>query len=449
MVQQQERELGFIEQTMYTEIRQATPEQQAELRTLAATQSLAEFTQTLKQRFAQQARYITEERVAAVLAYDREHQAQMPAPAPAAPVSVQQVQAVAPAQIAPKSGHGFKYSFARSTWITVLWNWFLMLAGKAAEPVLTVSVIYSCARLLPSIHTPVQLDNTIFICQMVALDIGGLSLRKLANQAKKDGEAEGAKMAGRVSTALLTIMGVNVALSVLSSIAPLDPTFEKVAEGILLIARAIMAVLYAFVIHSLHSDQGDTTAPGGPDKHVEDQRLAHLQTTFEQRLEAITGDQAQRTTTLQAQFEQRVTQLADEWSHMLASVRQEQPATPVIDQTAIVNAVIEHFSEQFETAMERLTEQAGRIVPANTLPVLPEHLNAKQRAANSTKIVHLKPRSSGNPSNHKDAIFALLQADETRGPRELARLAGCSPATAKSYRDLYISPRSEHNGTAN
>jgi hypothetical protein len=145
-----------------------------------------------------------------------------------------------------------------------MWNWFLMLAGKAAEPVLTISVIYSCARLLPGIHLPVQLDNTVFICQMIALDIGGLGLRKLANQARRDGNEVGAVLAGRVSTALLTIMGVNVALSVLESIAPLDPTFSKVVEGILLIARAVMAVLYAYVIHSLHGEQGNDEPHDAP-----------------------------------------------------------------------------------------------------------------------------------------------------------------------------------------
>ena len=81
--QQQALDLSFVEGMMYDAIRQATPEQQAELRALAGSQPLADFTRTLQSRFPQQASYITEERVKNVLAYDRQHQTQVPATKPA------------------------------------------------------------------------------------------------------------------------------------------------------------------------------------------------------------------------------------------------------------------------------------------------------------------------------------------------------------------------------
>lgn len=223
-------------------------------------------------------------------------------------------------QPAHEEKRAFRYAFARSTWITSGWNWFLMLAGKAAEPVLTVSVIYSCARLLPAIHMPVQLDNSIFICQMIALDIGGLGLRKLANQARRDNNEAGATLAGRVSTALLTIMGVNVALSVLESIAPLDPIFTKVVEGILLIARAVMAVLYAYVIHSLHGEQ-ETDVPSVPVPPLDIEALTEAIT---RRVEAAS----------EARFAAQVRQLtASNEARLEAILRQrvvvsEAPTTP-------------------------------------------------------------------------------------------------------------------------
>lgn len=80
--QQAEISLGFVEQMMFDAIRNATPEQQKELRTLAASQSSAEFTRTLQQRFSQHASYITEARVKNVLAYDRQHQEQITEPIP-------------------------------------------------------------------------------------------------------------------------------------------------------------------------------------------------------------------------------------------------------------------------------------------------------------------------------------------------------------------------------
>lgn len=72
---QQPLTLGMIEQRMLEAITSATPEQQAEIRTLAATQPLAEFTRTLQQRYPSYANYITESRVANVMAYDRQQHA--------------------------------------------------------------------------------------------------------------------------------------------------------------------------------------------------------------------------------------------------------------------------------------------------------------------------------------------------------------------------------------
>lgn len=170
---------------------------------------------------------------------------------------------------------GFWYHFVRSNYITWVWNWFLMLSGKAAEAVLTASVIYSCARLLPTVHTPVSLDNTVFVLQMVALDIGGLSLRKMANQARKDNNEEGAVFSGRVSNWLIVIMIANVVLSVLQAVTPIPAQAVSVIEGILLIGRAVMAVLYAHVIHSLRSDeQGDQVTPTSDNSSQIDQQIA-------------------------------------------------------------------------------------------------------------------------------------------------------------------------------
>ncbi|HEU5377718.1 MAG TPA: hypothetical protein VFV38_20015 [Ktedonobacteraceae bacterium] len=100
-------------------------------------------------------------------------------------------------------GTRIKRAFTQSTYITTGWNWFMILVGKAAEPVLVASVLYASIKLLPMVHFPPQADVIGFIAQFVALDIGGLSLNKLADQAKKDRNDEGAKHARRLSIALV------------------------------------------------------------------------------------------------------------------------------------------------------------------------------------------------------------------------------------------------------
>lgn len=158
-------------------------------------------------------------------------------------------------------GSRIRRSFAQSTYITTSWNWFMILAGKAAEPVLVMSVLYASVKLLPIVHFPPQFDVAVFIAQFVALDIGGLSLNKLADQAKKDGNDEGAKHARRLSIALVGVMLVGVIVAGVDQIIKFDDQVGTVIDTILLIARAVMAVLYSRVIHSLKKDDPETTLP--------------------------------------------------------------------------------------------------------------------------------------------------------------------------------------------
>jgi len=152
-------------------------------------------------------------------------------------------------------GAPIKRAFAQSTSLTTGWNWFMIIAGKAAEPVLVMSVLYASVQLLPVVRFPPQCDVVVFIAQFVALDVGGLSLNKLADQAKKDGNDEGARHAQHLSIALVGIMLVGVIMAGVDQIVKLDSQVGTVIDTILLIARAVMAVLYSRVIHSLKKDE--------------------------------------------------------------------------------------------------------------------------------------------------------------------------------------------------
>ncbi len=136
-----------------------------------------------------------------------------------------------------------KHSLAQSNYITAAWTWFMILAGKAAEPVLVASVLYASVKLLPIVHFPPQFDVAVFIAQFVALDIGGLSLNKLADQAKKGGNDEGAKHARRLSLALVAVMLIGVIMAGVDQIVKRDGQVGTVIDTILLIARAVMAIL--------------------------------------------------------------------------------------------------------------------------------------------------------------------------------------------------------------
>jgi hypothetical protein len=158
------------------------------------------------------------------------------------------------ASLDPRRAERIKRSLVQSTYITAAWTWFLILAAKAAEPVLVASVLYASVKLLPIVHFPPQYDVVIFIAQFVALDIGGLSLNTLAGQAKQEGNDDGASQAKRLSIALVVVMLVGVIMAGIEQVVRLDDQIGTMIDTSLLIARAILAVLYSRVIHRLRNE---------------------------------------------------------------------------------------------------------------------------------------------------------------------------------------------------
>ena len=437
---QQQIELTFVESQMYSAIRDATPEQQAELRTLAASQSLAEFTRTLQQCFPQYANYITEKRVRNVVAYDQQYQAQIPATPLAQPVTMptsQQpapapavVSAPTPAQAQPiqpaRPKHGFKYHFYRSTYITIAWDWFMMLAGVSAEAVLTFSVIYSCARLLPALHTPLWLDNLVFVAQMVALDVGGLSLRKMANQAERDGNTSGSKFAGRVSNALITIMVLNVVLSVLQGVAKLDAQVVSVVEGILLVARAVLAVLYATVIHSLRDDDEtkQTLQPGIQASDIDRQigsAIANVTAQYDQRL---------------AEMRQQIEAASEaKWQEIM---RQSEARFASLVKQKVVISEAKNEAES-EAKVRQQIEAAKRKSEAKNEAV--RHAPVRQN-----NVLTLR-QPGGALTAKRKAVYRLVEQDKSLSSYDISEKTGVPVSTVQRYLRERREAKSEATGT--
>lgn len=304
------------------------------------------------------------------------------------------------------------HNFQRSNWITAIWNWFLMFAGKAAEAVLTASVIYSCARLLPALHTPLWLDNTVFIWQMIALDVGGLSLRKMANQARKDGNDEGAQFASRVSTALISIMVANVTLSVVQGVTPISAQMVGAVEGILLIARAVMAVLYAHVIHSLRSDADE----------IEKQASVDAQDQAKQMLDAFA-----------TQMDERFTAITE----MIQPVSYD----------VLMTQIQSHIDAQVDARVSASTLPQDASPDVQESPASDASPDASKRA--SRPASPRKKNASGNitpmrqSSASRDTIHKLLGKDISLSSYELARQAKCSEATARRIKNRYLETRQD------
>ncbi len=248
----------------------------------------------------------------------------------------------------------------------------MVLAGRAAEPVLVASVLYASVKLLPSVHFPPQLDVAVFIAQFVALDIGGLSLNKLAEQAKKDGNAEGAKYAKRLSVALVAVMLAGVIMAGVDQIVQLNGQVGTVIATILVITRAVMAVLYSRVIHGLRQD-------GEPLLLTQD-RLKELiigavNVTL---LAAVTNLRSevtkQLTVTLSQHLDERLSELDTKQAETLKQLRDEQIA--LINETVakVVEAVGRQATAPLSPKVRSITEAASRKQAASTAPQKIDHV---------------------------------------------------------------------------
>jgi hypothetical protein len=155
----------------------------------------------------------------------------------------------------------FLHGLVRSNYVTSITDWFMSFAGKWAELVLYGTVLYSCAELYPGVHLPVGLSLAVFLIQMGALDIGGLSLGKLAKQAREDGNMKGADQAATLSRWLIAIMLTGVATVGIEHVVPLPDQVRTGVEIVLVFARSICAVLYGRVVHELKQEIARTMIP--------------------------------------------------------------------------------------------------------------------------------------------------------------------------------------------
>src|SRR6266516_4438883 len=144
----------------------------------------------------------------------------------------------------------FWHHFQRNTYISAAWNWSLIFVGKGAEPYLCLSVLYQGASLLPGVTLPDPLSNAVYIGQQLALDIGGMSLAKQARQTRAEGNEEQANLERNVGVSLIGMILLNVVLAYIHRLNMLDASVITGIESALLIVRAIMAVIYGYVIYA-------------------------------------------------------------------------------------------------------------------------------------------------------------------------------------------------------
>ena len=338
-----------------------------------------------------------------------------------------------PPHIPPQPGppkRGFWHHFNRSTYVTVITDWFLGFFGKAAHLVLILTTLYTGAELLPGVSLPGALNNIVFVVQMLVLDVGGMGLAKLAMQARDRGNEEGAKKAEDLSKWLIRIVIASLvtvaveqavrAIPGLSGISIIVDGVNIAVGGVLTIARAVCAVNYGRVIHSLNMEN-------------EEQQPAQVVDVEEVVRQAI-GELA-------------ATLVANQ-QHALNQFRQEiEASVPTLDYEAIARAMLPHLSatvqEQVRVIAEEVQNQQRKPLsepePRRQLEARASHQSLTGQpslkllsASKSAQEASFKP--NGTPEERLQAAYDLLTKKQMRlSGRALAKIAHVNRDTASKW----------------
>jgi hypothetical protein len=312
----------------------------------------------------------------------------------------------------------------------VITDWFLGFFGKAAHLVLILTTLYTGAELLPGVSLPGSLNNAVFVLQMLVLDVGGMGLAKLAMQASDRGNEEGAQKAEKLSQWLIRIVIASLVTVAVEQAIRAIPTFHDMSTivdginiavgGILTIARAVCAVNYGRVIHSLQlEDDEQQTA------HVIDVEAA-IRQAIDELAATVAADQQQA----------------------LKQIRQEiKVSTPAIDEETIARAITPHlsaiFQGQVKAIVEEIQSQSQRPSAEPEPPCQLETSASSQSQQRQPTLKLLLPakkgqeissRLNGTPDERLQAAYDLLTKQQARlSGRALAKVAHINRDTASKW----------------
>ena len=316
----------------------------------------------------------------------------------------------------------FTSSFKQSNYITDFWNWFMTLMSKAAEMVLFGTVLYSGYQLLPGVpHVPASVDAAVFVIQQGALDIGGMGLLKLAKRANLAKDA----FPVRLGMSLVVLMILNVALASIKHTLPMIPGEVFVGiETLLLIARAVVAVLFGHAIYALREEYGESTV------------TVHEANELQQAIDALASELTRIQQDCQQHIEQQANLLVARQETALTAVKQEVQTTIA---SLTPERLIMSLTGHIETLLqERINVSLAEMRQISTPKVSPETSNIRILTPEKVSRRTVRPESEtvGDGTN-TSRIYALLNEDRNRKPAEIQRLTGIPKATVYRLVERY------------
>lgn len=340
------------------------------------------------------------------------------------------------------------YHFVRSNYITWGTDWLMGLASKLAEIVLYATVLYSCAELYPGVTLPAGLNLAVFLLQMGAVDVGSIGLNKLAKQARKDGNTEGAKKAETLSRWLIGIMiasivtaSLELAISRITAISAnqtaqmVISVVQIIVELVLVVARAVCAVLYGKVIHALKSDAPETV--------LVPTKAADLNTLIQQQFQPAFQQLANLASLIQkieTETESRFQKLQSESAASTEKVTEALSTLPAFSSrlTEIESAFQFQLKEMNESVL-KLQNKTERQPTATPRPTK-QHT---EKASTTKPIPNIQAQR-----DRKVFVFQCLTEDPSMKIEDIRRRAesagiSISTGTVSSYRSEFQKSKTE------
>ena len=300
-------------------------------------------------------------------------------------------------------GHAWKDLLRDSSWVTIAWDWFMTFLSRAAESVLWVSMVFSCYQLIPGApQPPASASNGVFICQFIALDVGGMGLNKLA---QRQGLSRWSYVRV-IAYILIAVTLITVGYAGLERVFPLDPTVTKAVEVTLVVIRSIMTVLYGQAIHDLKL-------------HV---RSAH---------DEITELQA-ALLSVQSQLSTKHTEVDTLRQHL----------NSVQSQLHIRQTEVDTLRQQVSSGQQELDTLRKHLNSTRQEQPDGGQVAEKQVSANTSHVIPLASRRvRSSTSQQEDAVLeaqirALLANSPGLSGRAIAAKVRCSPTTASKWKSI-------------
>ncbi len=383
-----------------------------------------------------------------------------------------------------------------SSWVTIAWDWFQTLLGRAVEAVLWATMIFSCYQLIPGAsQPPSQVSSLAFILQFIGLDVGGLGLNKAAQQQG----LPRLSYARVIAYILIGITLVTVAYAGIEHAVQMDAQVTAWVEVSLVVARSIMTVLYGQAIHSLkHQGQSSRVRIEELEQEVSTLReqvssgqsevsslrdqVSSLRVQLAQRQHAVDTLSVQVSSLLQ-QVDSGQAEL-DRWQQQANGGQQEldslhqrlQAALSEVDglraqlgirqqELAAVRDAWEREQREVSSLREQLTVQQQQVssyvppvdsgqgqvssqkvssgrVSRGSVHLDSEHaeVDSGQPAA-SGQVIHLSSKKQRRESSSEEQVLGerirgVLQQEPELSARSIASKVGCSPTTAAKWKAI-------------